>query len=68
MVDWLQGIALPLPFTNYDILQMAHAVGILKENATEHQEDVVLTRHWKHLARNIFQLGMLFKVIDRYPS
>lgn len=68
MVDWLQGLALPLPFTHYDILEVAKSLGILDLNPTEHEEEIVLARHWKFLARNIFDIGVLFKVIDRYPS
>jgi hypothetical protein len=48
--DWVQGLALNVPYLNYDIIQLAKESGILRKNAREATEDRFIERYWKTLA------------------
>jgi len=56
MIDWLQGLALPIAFANYEILQLAHKWGSLPDNATEKQEDKLLANYWRFMANKVMQI------------
>ena len=56
--EWLMGLpsSIHLPFANYDILQLAKSWGTLPYNATERQEDKILSNYWKLMASTILKL------------
>lgn len=54
--DWLQGLALNIPFNNHEILQLAQQTGHLPESPTEHQEDKILEEYWDFMASTFLYL------------
>jgi hypothetical protein len=63
--EWYMGLpsVFNMAFTNYDILQLAKKWGTLAENATEKQEDKILSNYWNLLASNTIQLFNKHKVV-----
>lgn len=45
LTDWLQGLALNVPFYNHEILELAGAL-----ESSEAAQDMILTNYWKRLA------------------
>jgi hypothetical protein len=43
--DWLQGMPLDIPYTNYDILQLAEQLG--QDVSSETKQDTYLERYWE---------------------
>ena len=56
LTDWLQGLALPIKYMNYDILILAGRWDSLPENPTEKQEDKILNNYWNLMAAKLCQL------------
>ena len=56
MIEWLQGLALPIAFYNSDILQLAKDWGSIPHDATEKQEYKILDNYWRFMAAKILQL------------
>ena len=56
LTEWLQGLALPIEYMNYDIIQLAKDWGSLPENATEKQEDDICDNYWNFMANKLSQL------------
>ena len=56
MIDWLQGLSLPIDFENFRILQLAVKWGSIPENATESQEDKILEKYWQFMAVKILSM------------
>ena len=56
--DWLAGLcsAVPIAFTNYDIIKLAHATGGLNENSTEKDEDRICEKYFSYMASNLVEL------------
>lgn len=54
--DWLQGLALNIPFNNHEILQLAQQTGHLPENPTESQEDKIVEDYWDFMAHTFLYL------------
>lgn len=57
-VDYLAGLpsCINIEFRNYYILEMAKQWGSIPENATEKQEDKILSNWFAYIATNFFQL------------
>lgn len=64
LMDWLQGLpsAVDLPFYNVDILDLARSWGSLPPDATERQEDKILSNYWRFMAAKIGQLFRGYRV------
>ena len=62
MVNWLQGLAIDIPFYNSDIIEVAKKGGSLPENATEKQEDKVVENYWNFMANETLKLFRKYKV------
>lgn len=62
ITEWLQGIALPIAFRDYEILELAKQWGSLPENPTERQEDKILNNYWSFMAMKIMQLLKHYKI------
>ena len=62
--EYLQGLpsCLNIVFSNYDILQLAKSWEGLPENATEKQEDKILSNYFNFMAAKFFQLCKQNKV------
>jgi hypothetical protein len=60
----LQGLpsCLNIVFSNYDIIQLAKSWESLPENATEKQEDKILSNYFNFMAAKFFQLCSQNKV------
>ena len=56
MIDWLQGLAIPIAFYNWDILNLAKQWGSLPADATERHEDKILDNYWRFMAAKTLQL------------
>ena len=54
--EWLSGLALPLPFYNYDIIELAKSMGSVDENLTEKQKDKILENYWDFMALMIIRM------------
>ncbi len=52
--NWLQGLALDIPFYNCDVLALAEKTGC--ETKTERQQDKVLNTYWSYMASAFIQL------------
>lgn len=62
MIDWLQGLALPIKFYNYDILELSKSWGTLAADATEKEEDKILANYWRLMATKMVQLLDGFRI------
>jgi len=60
--DWLQGLALNIEFTNYEILELAKSWGSLADDATEKQEDAIISNYWHFMANKCLQLMNGYRV------
>lgn len=58
VMNWLQGLpsCISIPFTNYDIIQLAIKMGSLTENASEIQQNKILDNYWNLCANKLNQL------------
>jgi len=56
--DWLAGLCstVPIAFTNYDIIKLAHATGGLNETSTEKDEDRICENYFPYMASNLVEL------------
>lgn len=62
MVDWLQGLAIDIPYTYHDIIELAKKGGSLPENATGKQEDKITENYWRFMAVQTLKLFRKYKV------
>jgi len=62
MIDWLQGLAIDIPFYNSDILEIAKKGGSLPQNPTEKQEDKILENYWRFMANETLKIFRKYKV------
>ena len=60
--DWFAGLAVHVPFKNYDILERAKAFGALPEDASEETQDRFLVQYFRQLASALFWLRREFKI------
>lgn len=60
--EWLQGLpsALNIPFTNYDIIQLAERIN--KVTYTEKQADKILENYFNFMANIFFKLVKQYKI------
>ena len=57
MTDWLQGLALNVPYYNHEILENAKEAGIFHGEGREGAEDEFLDLYWRRLALACIRLG-----------
>ena len=55
--DWLQGLALDVPYNNHEILENAKNAGIFYGEGREGAEDEFLGMYWRRLALACIRLG-----------
>jgi hypothetical protein len=56
MIDWLQGLAIPIAFSYFDILTLAKQWGSLPTPAAVKQEDKILDNYCRFMAAKTLQL------------
>ena len=56
IAEWLQGLAIAIPFYDHDILELARKIGNLKPTATESQERRVVATYWPFMATKLICL------------
>lgn len=56
MISWLQGLPLPLPYTDHEILVKTKEWGSLPSNPTEKQEEKIVKNYWSFMATQILKL------------
>ena len=56
MIDWLQGLALPIAYTNVDIVELAVKMGSIDPAPSDELFDRVVDNYWSFMANII--LGM----------
>ena len=56
MADWLSGLALDLPYMNYEIIELAKDMGSIDSNAPEKVIDRVLQNYWEFMANIILSM------------
>jgi hypothetical protein len=61
--EWLAGLALNIPYTNNDILQLAIEWGGLKENATDAQEWKIIENYFRFMAQKIVLMWLHYKTV-----
>ena len=54
--EWLQGLAINIEFSNYEILKLAKQWGSIPNDATERQEDKILDNYWNFMSAKLCQL------------
>ena len=62
--NWLQGIAINIPFYNADIINLAKKSGTLRQDATEREEQKILDNYWRFMSNKIGVLNNKYKVRD----
>lgn len=58
--NWLQGLALDIPFYNWDILKLAEQQGY--KTLTEKQQDKILNNYWQYISNKFLQLCKKHKI------
>lgn len=56
LCEWLQGLAISIAYTNYDIVQLAKEWGSLPETSTDNQEWKIINNYFKYMATKCQQL------------
>ena len=56
LAEWLSGLAIPIPFSNWDILNLAKKMGSVDEELTPKQEDKIIQGYWDFMANMILLL------------
>jgi hypothetical protein len=57
LTDWLQGLALNVPYNNHEVLENAKNAGIFHGEGREGAEDDFLEMYWRKLALACIRLG-----------
>ena len=53
MTEWLQGLALNIPYMYHEIIELAIAMGSIDDNPTEKLETKVINNYWSFMANII---------------
>ena len=56
LADWLSGLAIPIPFYNGDIIELAKSMGSADSELTTKQEDKIINSYWDFMANMILLL------------
>ena len=51
--SWIQGLAINVPYMNYEILELGKAAGILRKNASELSCDDFIEGYWEKLGNKV---------------
>lgn len=62
VINWLQGLAINIPYMNVEILELAVKTGRIPAKATEDQEDTELERYWPYMGGRLRALWAKHKV------
>ena len=63
MTDWLQGLALPIPFYNDEIIQLAKNMGSIRKNASERTQEKVIENYFSFFANLILSWEPRYNII-----
>ena len=66
MVDWLQGLAIPIEFTYVDIIQLAKDMGSCDDVLTDRQEDLICDNYFSFMANIILAHEPKYDIIRNY--
>ena len=53
MTNWLQGLALNIPYMYHEIIELAIAMGSLDENSSDQLQSKVINNYWRFMANTI---------------
>ena len=56
MTEWLQGLALNIPYWNDDIIPLAKKMGSVDDNLTPKQEEKIIENYWSFMANIVLGL------------
>ena len=56
IAEWLSGIAIHIPYSYYDIIQLAKNMGSVNNDLTSTQEDRICENYWNFMAFMILKL------------
>lgn len=56
LTDWLQGLALPIEYSDYDIINLAMSWGSIAKTATPLQKYKITENYWSFMANKLRQL------------
>ena len=63
MTDWLQGLALPIPFYNDEIIQLAKDMGSIRKNSSERTQQQVIENYFSFWANLILSWEPQYNII-----
>ena len=56
MTEWLSGLAINIPYTYFDIIELAKEMGSINNNPTEAQKDRVCENYFSFMAQMVLLL------------
>ena len=63
MTEWLQGLALPIPFYNHEIIQLAKDMGSIRKNASKRIQERVIENYFSFWANIILSWEPRYNII-----
>ena len=63
IAEWLSGIAINIPYSYYDIIELAKNMGSVDDNLTSVQEDRICENYWNFMAYMILLLEKEIKEV-----
>ena len=63
IAEWLSGIAIHIPISYYDIIELAKNMGSVDDNLTSVQEDRICENYWNFMAYMILLLEKEIKEV-----
>lgn len=61
LLDWLTGLALDVPYMNYEVLILADELGLHDESTRESTKEKLIQSYWVDLEENLMQQFRLVK-------
>ena len=68
MIDWLQGLAIPIEYTYVDIIQLAKDMGSCDDVLTDRQEDLICNNYFSFMANIILSHEPKYDIIRNYKA
>ena len=66
MRGWLQGVSLPIAFSDHEILELARKWGSILPFASEAKEEKIVREYWGFMAAKVLQLLDGYRVPKEY--
>ena len=63
MVDWLQGLAIPIPFYNDEIVELAITMGSASEDMSDRQRERICDNYFRFMASIILEFEPKYSIV-----